>query len=278
MNVLIIQENGRHDKNRLFRECFCLQRAFKYHGHGCDVWGLGHADYEYGIIPDWNSYDLIINAEQYDEKNWVPRLDKIKTKKFLWCIDAHCKGLASYLKTYQEGKYNLILQATPDFLVMDSVWLPNCYDDTLIQNKNLEKKYDVGFCGNINNRAEHISLLKSNFNFKLDEFIIGDDMVDSINSYKIHFNANISIDINYRNFETIGCGTCLTTSYNRHYKKLGFIDMENCIIYNHKDEMVDKIKTVLNNDVLRLKIEHSGLKLSSQHTFKERVKQILELV
>lgn len=278
MNIIIIQENGRHNKNRSFRECFCLQRAFKYHGHGCDVWGLGHADYEYGIIPDWNSYDLIINAEQYDEQNWVPKLNKIQTKKFLWSIDAHCKGLQSYLNVAHEGNYDLILQSTPEFIVANSTWFPNCYDDTIIYNKNLEKKYDVGFCGNINNRGTYISILNSKFNFKLDEFIIGDDMVNAINSYKIHFNANIGIDINYRNFETIGCGTCLLTSYNIHYEKLGLVDMKNCLTYSSVEEMIEKTKLLLNDSDLIKNISNAGLELANKHTYKERAKIILDLI
>jgi hypothetical protein len=28
MKILLIQENGRHNENRHFRECFCLQRGF----------------------------------------------------------------------------------------------------------------------------------------------------------------------------------------------------------------------------------------------------------
>ena len=58
MNVLIIQENGRHDGNRNFRECFCTQRALLHHSHEADVWGLGHDNYEQE--PDYDSYDLII--------------------------------------------------------------------------------------------------------------------------------------------------------------------------------------------------------------------------
>ena len=40
--ILIIQENGRHERNREFRECFCLKRAFNQLGFGCDIWGKGH--------------------------------------------------------------------------------------------------------------------------------------------------------------------------------------------------------------------------------------------
>ena len=67
MNILIIQENGRHKENRLFRECFCLQRAFKNQGYNAAVWGLGHENYN--DVIDYESYDLIINLENYLIRN-----------------------------------------------------------------------------------------------------------------------------------------------------------------------------------------------------------------
>ena len=57
MKVLLIQENGRHEANRNYRECFCLQRGFKSNGVDSDVWGKGHDNYE--TEPDWESYDLL---------------------------------------------------------------------------------------------------------------------------------------------------------------------------------------------------------------------------
>ena len=63
LKILIIQENGRHEKNVNFRECWCMHRSLSKLGHAVDVWGLGHDTYE--VEPDWNSYDLIINLENY---------------------------------------------------------------------------------------------------------------------------------------------------------------------------------------------------------------------
>ncbi len=274
MKIIIIQENGRHDGNRIYRECFCLQRAFKHHNINADVWGLGHKNFN--ETPDWESYDLILNIENYDETGWVPNLSNVKTKKFLWSIDAHVKGLQSYLDTFETGKYDLILQSTPEFIIDDrSIWFPNAYDDDLIHDLNIEKNIDIGFCGNINNRGGLLQLIP---NIKLDTMVIGNEMVKAINSYKIHFNANISIDINYRNFETIGCGTCLLTSYNKHYQKLGFKHGYNCLIYSNVQEMLDSIQMLLNNPDLRFKIEERALELASFHTYKKRVNIIKELI
>ena len=91
MKILIIQENGHHDKNRNFRECFCMKRGLEHHGVSADVWGKEHANFD--VEPEWESYDLILAIENWD---WMPDISKIKTKKFIWAIDAHCKGPQIY--------------------------------------------------------------------------------------------------------------------------------------------------------------------------------------
>ena len=99
MNFLLIQENGRHVANRSFRECFSLQRCLEALKQNCDVWGLGHPNYEQH--PDFNNYDVIINLENYDESGWVPDLSEVSCKKYLWSIDAHVRGIAPYKKEFR---------------------------------------------------------------------------------------------------------------------------------------------------------------------------------
>ncbi len=102
-------------------------------------------------------------------------------------------------------------------------------------------------------------------------------MVDSINSYKIHWNRNLSNDINYRNFETIGCGVPLVTNYNYQYDELGFVDGENVIFYRSDIEMVNSIKNLLNNQEMINNISKNSIELSKKHTYFERCKLILEI-
>ena len=277
MKFLIIQENGRHEKNRNFRECFSLQRALITHGQECTVWGLNHTNWK--DVIDFNEYDVIINLENYDETGWVPNLANCKAFKILWSIDAHCRGMAPYLKTFNDGKYDLILQATKDFVDDNSVWFPNCFDDTLIQPRTVIKRADVGFCGNINNRGQILAILKEQFNFVVDIFVIGDDMVNAINSYDISFNLNIANDINYRSFETIGCKIPLVTNYNPQYEELGFKHRNNCMMYdtnNWKEEIPRQIKELVNDYALRHTIADRGYELSKKHTYIQRAKHLLK--
>lgn len=274
MKIIIIQENGRHDANRNFRECFSLQRAFKKLNHNCDVWGLNHDNFD--VILDWNSYDLILNIENYDTTGWVPSLNSItKPKKLLWSIDAHCRGEEVFENTFREGKYDYILHSTKDYVKKEHhLWFPNGFDDDLIKPMDVDKKYDLAFCGNYVNRKSILEFLENEYGLHLDIFVIGNAMVEAINSYKCHFNLNIGNDINYRSFETIGCGTLLLTNYNKQYEELGFVDGENCFMYNDIEELQDKIKHIKGTDTST--ISNNGLRLSKQHTYYKRVSSLIE--
>tara|TARA_R110000850_G_scaffold157258_3_gene281403 strand:- start:877 stop:1725 length:849 start_codon:yes stop_codon:yes gene_type:complete len=275
MKILIIQENGRHEKNKNFRECFSLKRAFENHGHQAEVWGLNHKNFE--ITPDWDGYDIIFNLENYDTSGWVPSLNQCNAYKILWSIDAHCRGVDIFDNTFKEGGYELLLHSTRDYATgANRVWFPNAFDDDLVvKMNNANKQHFIGFCGNYVNRKTLIDKIDKDFMIKKDIFVIGSDMVKAINSYKIHFNKNISNDINYRSFETIGCSTALLTNKNYQYNKLGFKDMQNCILYSDLLELKDKLR-YLSGDTKKLEeIENCGYNLSFQHTYKIRIKKLL---
>ena len=276
MKILLIQENGRHNENRHFRECFCLQRSFIKLGFKCDIWGLGHDNFKERI--DFNQYDLIINLENYGN-GWEPNLNSVKSKKILWSVDSHFRGEKVFIDEFNRGDYNILLHSTKDYVDQPfKVWFPNAYDDSLIFPMEIDQRCDVGFCGSLLNRQPHINLIKNKFNFIHDNFVIGNKMVESINSYKIHWNKNVSNDINYRSFETIGCGIPLITNYNYQYDLLGFNHGVNVMMYKNEQEMIDSINILLNNDTLRKSIGEGGLELSKNHTYDKRVLMILEIL
>mgnify|MGYP003149688892 CR=1 FL=1 len=278
MKILIIQENGRHEKNRHFRECYSLQRSFEKLEHEVTVWGLGHDNFE--IQPDYHSYDLIFNLENYAHTSgdWLPDLSDISALKLLWAIDTHCLGEEIFENYRQAGKYDFILHSVKDFVTKDyHLWFPNSFDDSLIKPLDIDTKYDIGFCGNYANRKDLLEWLSHRHGLRLDIFVIGDDMVEAVNSYGCHFNMNmawnINSAINYRNFETIGCGTLLLTSHSLEYKELGFEDGVNCLIYSNIGELEEKIDFVKKNDVGQIK--QAGLELSKLHTYDKRVQALL---
>ena len=277
MRILIIQENGRHDKNRNFRECFSMQRALQSFDVDVDVWGLGHSNFKKSI--DFESYDCILNLENYDDSGWVPDFSQVNVKKMLWSIDAHVRGIEPYYLEYQRNKYNLILQSTKDY-VLDarSIWFPNCYDSDLVYPKPVDKKHFIGFCGNVCNREFVLDKLTTKYGLRQDIFVIGDDMVDAVSSYNIHFNMNIANDVNYRNFETLGCGTLLLTNKNSQYDDLGFIDGQNCLIYDSYENLCEKIEMCMNDPELVVSIISNGYDLADKHTYYNRANILLDIL
>lgn len=274
MKILIIQEASRHVENWDFRECLCLHRAFKKEGWEPTVYGKGHINFENTL--DFNSFDFILNLENYGDE-WLPDLSKYtKPFKILWSIDAHCRGTEPYEDIFKQGKYQLLLHSTLDYVkAPHHLWFPNSFCDYKIKNLNLEKTNNISFVGNLVNRKPLLDYLSKNFGLKQHIFKIGDKMVEAINQTKLHFNKNMSCDLNYRNFETIGCGTALLTDYNHMYDHLGFVDGENCIFYNSLESLTEKINYYLDNNEEITKIAKAGEKLSLNHSYKKRIKSLI---
>ena len=115
-----------------------------------------------------------------------------------------------------------------------------------------------------------------NTGLKKDIFVLGEDMVKAINSYDIHFNYNVSNDINYRNFETIGCRTVLLTDFNEQYEELGFVNSENCIFYNDFSQIPNILEFYRERPDLLAKIADRGYTLSKLHTYERRVRLLMD--
>ena len=287
MNVLIIQENGRHEKNRHFRECFCLQRAFEHlfnldeYPHNVVVWGLGHNNFNDGNLPDnMEDFDIIINLENYST-DWIPDLSPYPGYKFLWSIDAHVRGTDPFEREFERGKYNRLLHSTKKFVTEDHhVWFPNAYDHNLIYPLSNPKQYIVGFCGNVLNRGPALAALTQRFGLKKDIFKIGHDMVEALNSYHISFNQNIAGDINYRSFETLGCRTVLLTNHDPQYDELGFKHGINCYMYRTIDEALDIVQHALMNLTTNIPmIAEEGYQFARRnHTYVHRAEKLLSVM
>jgi hypothetical protein len=280
MKILLIQENGHHQPNRILRECFSWQRALQEYGDiDVHVWGQRHANFQ--DKPDFKKFDVIVCMENYDGNNWVPHeeIAQANVKKYVWAIDSHSKGIEYFRWVKNRGKYQTILCSIKHHVGENDVWFPNAYDDHIIKPLRVEKRSFIGFCGcgSTPQRVNMLQTLKTKYpEFIFDDFVIGDAMVESINSFELHFNFNVMDDINYRNFETIGCNIPLITNYNYQYDDLGFKDGKNCIFYKDMNELYEKIDYYKQNKQLLPDIASNGYKLSKKHSYRQRIKYLLK--
>lgn len=278
MRILIIQECGRHEKNKNFRESLNFQRAFTRLNIESTVWGLNYPNFNIPFDKFSKDYDVVLLIENYNN-GWLPNISNFKGLKLFWSIDSHMIP-REHLMTCNNNKIDIVLNAIESHQVyfnkFKTYYLPNAYPDDIIDYKpEIEKKYDVGFCGNIITRGEWIDSVP---NINKDVFVIGDDMVNAVNSYKIHFNRNLADDINYRTFETLGCKTFLLTNKTENLDKLFNIG-EHLDIYTSKQDLLEKVNYYLSNDEMRNRISESGYNhVRKNHTFVNRAEVILKII
>lgn len=285
MKILIIQENGRHEQNRHFRECFCLKKSLSKIGVESEIWGLGHENHKINLQDIINNFDIIFVLENYDSEYWIQDLSKINKFKVFWSIDSHCNPWG-HKSIVNRHKIDLVLNSIEShqnlFENCQTRYFPNAYSSDLVYPiDTIEKNSFIGFCGSpFQYRLNSIELIEKtyNINVKKDFWVLGNDMVKSINSYKIHFNQSENDDINYRVFETLGTKTLLLTSKNENIDNF-FEDMTDILLYRNENEMLEKIKYVIDNEDIMNNISENGYKKVLQnHTYDVRAKQLVDIL
>jgi hypothetical protein len=282
MKILIIQENGRHLENREFRECFNLQRALLRKNIDTIVWGLGHDNFNTPFQQIIKDIDVIILLENYESNGWLPDLSNINKLKIFWSIDSHMV-LMNHITTVVKNKIDIVLNAIEShqnyFKTSKTFYFPNAYPSDLISPiDGVDKNIFLGFCGSLLNRSEILDKLENNFKLKKDIWKLGNEMVKTINGYKIHFNKTLSNDINYRIFETMGCNTLMLTNSTENINTF-FNDMENIVIYNNETELFEKLNVLSSDNDLVKKISNSGYELvKNNHTYDNRADVLLKII
>lgn len=284
MKILLIQERGRNEGNREFREALCLKRGIERAGHEAVVWGLNYNNFSVSFDEISKDCDALLSLENYDS-GWHPDISKFKGKKLFWSIDSHC-ALQNHQMHCAKHKFDTILlsniQHSHHFegMVNSAVWFPNGYPSDLVKpDLTVTRSHDIGFCGSlIGNREPWLNLISNKFKLKKDIFVIGNDMVKALSSYKIAFNINIADDINFRTFEATGSGAMLLTNYTPNLEKLFKIG-EEIIIYDSPEDLLRKIEIYTSDDDLRNTIADNGKNRSiNDHSYDSRSKKLLKLI
>jgi len=284
VKILLIQERGRNEGNREFREALCLKRGIERAGHEAVVWGLNYNNFSVSFDEISKDCDALLSLENYDS-GWHPDISKFKGKKLFWSIDSHC-ALQNHQMHCAKHKFDTILlsniQHSHHFegMVNSAVWFPNGYPSDLVKpDLTVTRSHDIGFCGSlIGNRESWLNLISNKFKLKKDIFVIGNDMVKALSSYKIAFNINIADDINFRTFEATGSGAMLLTNYTPNLEKLFKIG-EEIIIYDSPEDLLRKIEFYTSDDDLRNMIANNGKNRSiNNHSYDSRSKNLLKLI
>lgn len=274
MRILLIQNSGQNEKNKHMIASLSLKKGFLKNNVICDVY---HPNIN-TESPNFEQYDYVIDMlELYDRRD-NSTIQKIKSKKILWVCDAHVNGELPYKQLFDDLKYASLMKHSFNlFEDINSFWVPPWFDPDCVFKKPITKNIFIGFCGNRHpNRNLEIDYIKS-IGGKLDIFVIGDDMVNAVNSYLIHFNKNLHPNhgMSYRVVETLACETCLLTNKSDMNDLMGLKNLENCLIYNSFDELIDIIKWSYQNiDKIKF-ISKNGYNLSKNFSCEQVTSNII---
>lgn len=289
MKWLVIQSDGMHkglagdpwEPNWMMRECYAIQHALIAFGDRADVWGLRHEHYRQ--TPDFQSYDGIFTCENY-EFGWLPCVNGLwRALRIFWVIDAHWQPLNAYAEAIKG--YDIILHSTRGFikpyqeLYPDHrhIYFPNgvdsqFFDAEMYAGKHMRPLIFIG--GKAAPRAAAIDRMVAEAGLEYGYGITGMKYVEAVLDAKIQFNKGLNGDINYRNWETVGLGTCLLTEYDPEMEALGFRHGVNCLFYRTIDEAIALAKLYAANGEWK-RIADAGYQLSKRHTYIERVKHLI---
>lgn len=288
MKWLIIQSAGEHtgqdgwDRNDMMRECFAIRHALIANGHEVTVWGKRHPNFE--TTPDFNSFNAILTIENYD-LGWLPRINTCyRPRKFYWVIDAHWQPINAYDDALKG--YNVVLHSTKRFIKPYQEnhpfayhhYFPNGVDtryfdrDAYVQH---ERHPFLFIGGKAAPRAAAIDRMIREAGMEYSYGVTGMSYVKAVLTAKMQFNKGLNGDINYRNWETIGLGTCLLTEHDPEMEALGFKHNENCLFYTTIDEAIALAKEYLANGEWQ-RIGAAGYQLSRQHSYTKRIAALID--
>ena len=284
-SILLIQERGRHAANWNFRECENLRRSFLRLGIRCDVWGPGYETFLTPLDRVAREYDVLFVVENYDSLGWLPDLSGFRQVKVFWSIDSHCM-LRRHIDLAKRSRFDIHLNSTAGYLdyfrpYSDVVeWFPNAYPCDLISPQTAATAaHDVGFCGTmIQDRKRWLARLsRLGLPVHADVFVLGNAMINAIVSYRIGLNKTIADDLNFRIFETLGCGTFLLTNEVDHLDAL-FTPGLHLVTYSSPEDLVAKARHYLSSPDERAGIAMAGHAHARQHhTFDARARRLVQL-
>jgi len=283
VNWLVIQSDGEHKgqdgwtPNWYLRECYAIQHALQSLGDDASVWGLRHANYEQ--LPDFDHYDGVFTIENY-ELDWLPNLADVELLRVYWLIDAHWQPIEAFERVIPN--HDVVLHSTRRFIDVYAarfpnqkhIYFPNGVDDRYFAPElHPSRPHSIPLIfigGKAAPRAAAIDQMVREAGLRYAYGITGTDYIQAVLNAKIQFNKGLNGDINYRNWETVGLGTCLLTEYDQEMEALGFRHDVNCLFYRTVDEAVQLAKTYLANGEWE-RVAQGGALFAKAHSYKQRL-------
>lgn len=167
----------------------------------------------------------------------------------------------------------------------DAVFVPKGYDQTLLRDLRKERDIELAFVGSTKSGAysERKALLDEFA--KVEDLVVtrtnsGEDYRDTLNRIRFFVSADVGMgEYMIKNFEAMACG-CVLFAWDQgeaENQALGFVDMENLVLYRSLDELRSKLAILRSDPALAVRIAAAGRALAEErYSFLQIGRRIVE--
>lgn len=251
-----------------------------------------HCDLETRWLEDDQQADLRkyfkqnVNADRYDRIMLFLRFKKeIQQVSFLRTIPnlvfLEYDAYQNYFECKYRGKFSAHYRQIPWVRVISSGatvtrrlqeegfdvhFVPKGYDQKMLANERRERDIELAFLGSTKNRLywqrkAFLEQLVTEENLLITRTSSGEEYKDTLNRVRFFVSADIGMqEYMLKNFEAMACG-CVLFAYDQgeeENRAMGFVDMENIVLYQDLASFKAKLARLRGDTALANKIACNG--------------------
>jgi glycosyltransferase involved in cell wall biosynthesis len=239
------------------------------------------------------SYFKTIDLDSYDRIVFFLRFKKeIKQVKFIRTLPnlviLEHDAYQNYIEGKYMGRYAKHYRSLPWARIVcsgyevtqklksegfDVEFVAKGYDQALLSNYGNVRDIELGFLGSTksktyNLRRDLLDALAQTENMTVTRTNSGQEYCDTLNRIKIFVGADVGFgEYMIKNFEAMACG-CMLATWNQgeeENRALGFVDMQNVVLYKSLEELREKLAILRDNPELIERIAKAGQALVEEN-------------
>jgi O-antigen biosynthesis protein len=195
---------------------------------------------------------------------------------FAWCLEK-ARPFDFVFAAQRDGAARLRAAG-----VASADWLPLACDPVLHRGRDVPKRYDVAFVGNVfpGPREDLLGLIARRYPNTFVGRAYFEEMAALYSAARVVFNRSLKNDVNMRVFEALAAGSLLLTNDLRdNGQDELFQDGVHLAAYREPEDLLDKLAFYLARESLRERIAAAGRdEVLAKHTYAHRMETLLRAV
>lgn len=271
------------------------------HHCDCDIRWLGREEQAnlrryFRMHVDVTRYDRILFFLRFKQE--IRQVDFIRSVPNLVVLEHD--AYQNYIPCKYTGKFSAYYRKLPWVRVIssgsfvtrrlreegvDAEFVPKGYDQALLRDLGRERDIELGFIGSTKSiaysgRKALLDELAQLENLVVTRTNSGEDYLNALNRIRFFVSADVGMgEYMIKNFEAMACG-CVLLAYDQgeeENRALGFIDMENLVLYRTIDELRIKLAQLRADSAWAARIAVSGRLLAeSRYSFQHIGAEIVQ--